>query len=72
MKKKKIETRVHLKNFVSMVKTQFQKKIKIIRTDNGLNLTCYNSLTLKESFTKLAAQKCPYKIIWLKEKTNTS
>ena len=32
----KAETRVHLINFISMVKTQFQKKVKIIRTDNGL------------------------------------
>ena len=34
--KSKAETHIHLINFVSMIKTQFQKTIKIIRTDNGL------------------------------------
>jgi len=34
--KNKAEARVHLVNFVAMIKNQFQKRIKVIRTDNGL------------------------------------
>ena len=32
----KAETQSHLKNFVSTVERQFDTKIKIIRSDNGL------------------------------------
>jgi len=34
--KEKSETRKCLKVFISLVKTQFGKEVKIIRTDNGL------------------------------------
>jgi len=40
--KSKAKTRIHLINFVSMIKTQFQKTIKIIRTYNGLEFNMTN------------------------------
>jgi len=48
--KSKVETRIHLINFVFMIKIQFQKTIKIIRIiriDNGLEFNMINFFKTK-------------------------
>nr|KYP68601.1 Retrovirus-related Pol polyprotein from transposon TNT 1-94 [Cajanus cajan] len=37
--KSKHETRILVKNFITLVQTQFNKRIKILRTDNGLEFS---------------------------------
>ena len=69
--KNKSEVFSHFQTFVNFVETQFNKKIKTFRTDNGtefVNQNFSNFIKQKVLFIKLLAFIPPNKMVFLREK----
>lgn len=56
----KSETIVAIKNFISMIKTQFGVLIKSIRSDNGTKFINHQCANLFQSLGILHQTSCPY------------
>ena len=47
--KEKSETETHLKRFINLIRTQFGKLVKVVRSDNGLE---FKSKLLREFYNQ--------------------
>lgn len=70
--KTKAETRITLTRFVTLINTQFNTKIKIIRSDNGSEFCCKEFYDNTQAlYIRLVAQRLPNKIPLQKESIDT-
>ena len=67
----KAETQSHLINFIAKVEKQFEKQVKIIRTDNGAEFSMHNFFTSKRIIHQTICIETPNKTVLSNESINT-